>query len=74
MCPAAPYALAAKFAYPDRPVIGCMGDGAFQMLGMNTLIDFVKYPCTIDGSRFRQATGFRPRRTLEDIFASVRHE
>src|SRR5439155_6093296 len=43
MCPAAPYALAAKFAYPDRPVIGCMGDGAFQMLGMNTLIDFVKY-------------------------------
>ena len=43
MCPAAPYALAAKFAYPDRPVIACMGDGAFQMLGVNTLIDFVKY-------------------------------
>src|SRR3954466_9635900 len=43
MCPAAPYALAAKFAYPDRPVIACMGDGAFQMLGINTLIDFAKY-------------------------------
>jgi pyruvate dehydrogenase (quinone) len=43
MCPGAPYALAAKFAYPDRPVIACMGDGAFQMLGINTLIDFVKY-------------------------------
>jgi pyruvate dehydrogenase (quinone) len=43
MCPAAPYALAAKFAYPERPVIACMGDGAFQMLGINTLIDFAKY-------------------------------
>jgi len=43
MCPAAPYALAAKFAYPDRPVIAAMGDGAFQMLGINTLIDFAKY-------------------------------
>jgi UDP-glucose 4-epimerase len=36
-------------------------------------IDFVKYPCTLDGSRFRAATGFTPRRSLEDIFASVRH-
>ena len=43
MCPGAPYALAAKFAYPDRPVIACMGDGAFQMLGINTLIDIAKY-------------------------------
>ena len=33
MCPALPYALAAKFAHPDRPVIASMGDGAFQMLG-----------------------------------------
>src|SRR5262249_46695229 len=24
-------------------------------------IDFVKYPCTLDGRRFRTATGFRPR-------------
>lgn len=36
-------------------------------------IDFVKYPCTLDGRRFRAATGFQPRRSLEDIFASVRH-
>jgi len=27
MCPGVPYALAAKFAYPDRPVIACVGDG-----------------------------------------------
>jgi pyruvate dehydrogenase (quinone) len=43
MCPGLPYGLAAKFAYPDRPVIACMGDGAFQMLGVNTLIDVAKY-------------------------------
>jgi UDP-glucose 4-epimerase len=35
-------------------------------------IDFVKYPCTLDGRRFRAATGFRPRFSLEDIFPSVR--
>jgi pyruvate dehydrogenase (quinone) len=39
MCPAVPYALAAKFAYPDRPVIAAIGDGAMQMLGINALID-----------------------------------
>jgi len=43
MCPAIPYALAAKFAYPDRPVIAALGDGAFQMLGMNTLLDIARY-------------------------------
>ena len=37
MCPAVPYALAAKFAYPDRPVIAAIGDGAMQMLGINAL-------------------------------------
>jgi pyruvate dehydrogenase (quinone) len=43
MCPAVPYALAAKFAYPDRPVIACIGDGAMQMIGVNALIDVMKY-------------------------------
>jgi pyruvate dehydrogenase (quinone) len=43
MCPAMPYALAAKFAHPDRPVIAALGDGAFQMLGMNTLLDIARY-------------------------------
>jgi pyruvate dehydrogenase (quinone) len=38
-----PYAVAAKFAYPDRPVICTIGDGAFQMLGMNELITVKKY-------------------------------
>jgi pyruvate dehydrogenase (quinone) len=43
MCPAVPYALAAKFAYPDRPVIASLGDGATQMLGINALIDIAHY-------------------------------
>lgn len=43
MCPGVPYALAAKFAYPDRPVIACLGDGAMQMLGNNALIDIAYY-------------------------------
>lgn len=33
-----PYALAAKLAYPERPVIALVGDGAMQMLGINELI------------------------------------
>jgi pyruvate dehydrogenase (quinone) len=43
MCPSLPYALAAKFAYPDRPVVATLGDGAFQMLGVNALIDIARY-------------------------------
>ena len=43
MCPAVPYALAAKFAYPDRPVIATIGDGAFQMLGINGMLDIARY-------------------------------
>lgn len=33
-----PYAVAAKLAYPERPVIALVGDGAMQMLGINELI------------------------------------
>jgi pyruvate dehydrogenase (quinone) len=43
MCPAVPYALAAKLAFPDRPVVACLGDGAMQMLGINGLIDLAHY-------------------------------
>ncbi len=43
MGPALPYALAAKFVHPDRPVIACVGDGAMQMNGNNVLIDIAKY-------------------------------
>jgi pyruvate dehydrogenase (quinone) len=40
---AVPYAIAAKFAFPERPVIALVGDGAFQMNGMNELITVAKY-------------------------------
>jgi pyruvate dehydrogenase (quinone) len=43
MCPAIPYALAAKFAFPDRPVVAAIGDGAMQMSGINALIDLARY-------------------------------
>src|SRR3546814_6294399 len=33
-----PYAIAAKFAHPDRPVIASVGDGAMQMNNMAELI------------------------------------
>ena len=35
---AVPYAIAAKFAHPDRPAIALVGDGAMQMNGMGELI------------------------------------
>ena len=40
---ATPYALAAKMAYPHRPVIGFIGDGAMQMNGLNVMITASKY-------------------------------
>lgn len=43
MGPGVPYAIAAKFAYPDRVVIAMIGDGAMQMNGLNGLITISKY-------------------------------
>jgi pyruvate dehydrogenase (quinone) len=43
MGPAVPYAVAAKFCFPDRPSIALTGDGAMQMNGLNTLITAAKY-------------------------------
>jgi len=40
---AVPYAIAAKFAYPQRPVIALVGDGAMQMNGLAELITAAKY-------------------------------
>ncbi|AZM56678.1 thiamine pyrophosphate-requiring protein [Streptomyces sp. WAC 01529] len=38
-----PYAIGAKFAHPNRPVIALVGDGAMQMNGMAELITAAKY-------------------------------
>jgi pyruvate dehydrogenase (quinone) len=40
---AVPYAIAGKFAYPDRVSICFTGDGAMQMNGLNELITVGKY-------------------------------
>src|SRR5205085_10524885 len=40
---AVPYAIAAKFAHPNRIPICCTGDGAMQMNGLNELITVAKY-------------------------------
>ncbi|MEZ2350100.1 thiamine pyrophosphate-requiring protein [Caballeronia sp. RCC_10] len=40
---AVPYAIAAKFAHPERPVIALVGDGAMQMSNMAELITVSKY-------------------------------
>jgi pyruvate dehydrogenase (quinone) len=43
MGPGVPYAIGAKFAHPDRPVIALVGDGAMQMNGLAELITLARY-------------------------------
>jgi pyruvate dehydrogenase (quinone) len=40
---AMPYAIAAKFAWPTRPVFAFVGDGAMQMNGLNELVTVAKH-------------------------------
>ncbi len=40
---AVPYAIAAKFAFPDRVAIACTGDGAMQMNGNAEMLTVAKY-------------------------------
>ncbi|KAB2370744.1 thiamine pyrophosphate-requiring protein [Actinomadura montaniterrae] len=50
MGPGVPYAIAARFAFPDRPVICFVGDGAFQMNGMNEMLTVKRYANRLAGS------------------------
>ena len=43
MGPAVPYAFAAKTAFPNRPVIALVGDGAMQMNGLNGLLTIASH-------------------------------
>jgi pyruvate dehydrogenase (quinone) len=52
MIGAMPYALSAKFAFPDRPVVCTIGDGAFQMLGMNELLTVKRHWKSWEDPRF----------------------
>ncbi|MDQ6932324.1 MAG: thiamine pyrophosphate-requiring protein [Candidatus Eremiobacteraeota bacterium] len=40
---AVPYAISAKFAFPDRVVVACTGDGAMQMNGNAEMLTVAKY-------------------------------
>ncbi|MFC5722903.1 thiamine pyrophosphate-requiring protein [Streptomyces gamaensis] len=48
---AVPYAIGAKFAHPNRPVVALVGDGAMQMNGMAELITAAKYHTQWDDPR-----------------------
>ncbi|TDD38007.1 thiamine pyrophosphate-requiring protein [Actinomadura sp. KC06] len=50
MGPGVPYAIAARFAHPDRPVICFVGDGAFQMNGMNEMLTVKRYAGRMAGA------------------------
>ena len=43
MLPGVPYAIAAKFAFPDRVAVAMVGDGAMQMGAMNELLTIARY-------------------------------
>ncbi len=43
MVPGVPYAIAGKFAYPDRVGVAMVGDGAMQMGGMAEMLTAAKY-------------------------------
>src|SRR5436305_4144568 len=43
MGPGVPYAISAKFAFPDRVVIATVGDGAMLMNGINTVVTVANY-------------------------------
>jgi pyruvate dehydrogenase (quinone) len=43
MGPGVPYAIGAKFAHPDRPVIAMVGDGAMQMNGLAECLTIKRY-------------------------------
>jgi hypothetical protein len=54
-----------------RPVITRLHDtGLFPF--PPGAIDYIKFPCTISGDRFQEATGFRPTFGLREIFRSIR--
>ena len=46
MLPGVPYAIAAKFAFPDRVAVGIVGDGSMQMGGMAETLTAAKYYTT----------------------------
>ena len=59
--PGVPYALAAKFVYPNRPVIAVQGDGAMQMNGINAADRRREIRRSLDRPALRRARAQQPR-------------
>lgn len=38
------------------------------------ILDYLKYPVSLDGRRFREETGFEARVSLREIFETMRQE
>jgi pyruvate dehydrogenase (quinone) len=70
MGPAVPYAIAAKFCYPDRVAIALAGDGAMQMNGLDELITVAKY-WRSGRSAADRAGAQQPRSEHGDVGAAV---
>ena len=67
---AVPYAIAAKFAHPDRPVIALVGDGAMQM---NNMAELITRRAVGDGDGLAQAgVGAELSRHARDSVDGVR--
>lgn len=55
---------------PEPLVLMLRGRFGFANIPLGAL-DFLKYACTIDGRRFREATGFAPQYDLADTVRSI---
>ncbi len=62
---------AARFPIPEPLVKLFAGRLGFARVPQGA-IDFLKYPCTVDGRRFVHATGFAPRHNLRETLRSMR--
>jgi UDP-glucose 4-epimerase len=62
---------ARRVAIPEPLVRLAQGRLGFARVPRGAL-DFLKFPCTVDGRRFQTATGFSPRYSLHDTLEAVR--
>lgn len=61
---------ASGVAVPERLIGWVKGRLGFPEIPMGA-VEYLKYPCTVDGTRFREATGFEPRQGLVETLRSV---
>jgi UDP-glucose 4-epimerase len=62
---------AERFPLPELAIKLVRGRVGFARIPQGA-IDFLKYPCTVDGRRFREATKFEPKKNLKETIRSMR--